>query len=307
MLAIIAMKKIDFMSLDARQLALLVAVYETGSVSAAAAEFNTTQSSASHTLDKLRTCLEDPLFVRAGRTLEPTARAHELVPQAREIVSRYETLLSNTTYDPAEDEAPFTLALNVTEFLPEIQAIRDGIRNKAPHARIRFLELGSRERLPELLAHNQVDLAVTVRSPTYPPFLNHSPLVEDEFMCFYDAETRDPPLTLQDYCDAEHGVLDFGGTRKSTVEIALEAHAVTRRVTIAASSVVAMGALLRGTPVIMTMQSRLRHSAFRDLACVPPPFSMPVLYFDLVWHHRSDAVARSKWLREIVTRACEGN
>ncbi len=295
------MKKFDLMSLDGRQLALLVAIYEHNSVSAAAAAFDTTQSSASHILDKLRTCLGDPLFVRSGRSLEPTERAHELIPLAREIVAQYEGMMSPQAYVPAEDNAPFTIAVNVTEFIPEIRDIRKRILAEAPRARIRFLELGSREQIERLLAQNIVDLVVTVRATSYPPFVNRKPLAIDDFLCFFDPAARPPPDTVEAYCAAEHGVLDFGGTRKSTVEVALDQLSLRRNVTLAAASVMAMGELIRGTESIMTMQSRLRHSAFSNLQGIPPPFPMPNLFFDMVWHRRSEAAARNKWLRNIVT------
>lgn len=296
------MKKIDMMSLDARQLALLISIYEHNSVSAAADAFDTSQSSVSHTLDKLRTCLDDPLFVRAGRSLEPTERAHQLVPLAREIVAQYEELASSQAYDPATDETPFTIALNVTEFLPEILQMRNAIQREAPMARIRFLELGSREQIEQLLTRNAADLIITVRAANYPAFLNHAELARDEFACFFDPDRRAAPQTLEEYCAAEHGVLDFGGTRKSTVELALDAMSAVRNVTIAASSVVALGELIRGSKTITTMQSRLKRSAFRALSAAPPPFPMPEVFFDMVWHRRSHAAPRNQWLREIVSQ-----
>lgn len=301
------MKKTDLMSVDARQLAMLIAIYENRSVSTAAAAFDMTQSSASHTLEKLRTCLGDPLFVRSGRSLEPTVRTHEIIPLAREIISQFEALGSSQAYDPQEDETPFTIATNITEFLPEITKIRDRLLHDAPKARIRFLELGSRERLEELLVGSAADLALTVRLTNYPSFLNHNLAATDQFMCFYDAGHREPIRTLEDFCGAEHGVLDFGGSRKSTIQTELDKLSLSRDVTIAASSVYGMGALIRGTRTIMTMQSRLAHSAFSHLEMSTPPIPLPELYFDLVWHRRSDASGRNKWLRQIVMEVLAEN
>ena len=295
------MKKTDLMSVDARQLSMLISIYENRSVSSAAAAFDMTQSSVSHTLEKLRTCLGDPLFVRSGRALEPTTRAHEIIPQAREIVAQYEALVSSRIYDPREDETPFTLATNITEFLPETTKIRDRLLHDAPEARIRFLELGSRERLEELLVGSAADIALTVRLTNYPSFLNHALAATDQFMCFYDADHREPIRTVEDFCSAEHGVLDFGGSRKSTIQTELDKLSLSRNVTIAASTVYGMGALIRGTRTIMTMQSRLAHSAFSHLNMSPPPIPLPDLHFDLVWHRRADASGRNKWLRQIVT------
>lgn len=295
------MKKTDLMSVDGRQLAMLISIYENRSVSAAAVAFDMTQSSVSHTLEKLRACLGDPLFVRSGRTLEATERAHEIIPLAREIVAQYDALMNAQAYDPRADETPFTFAINITEFMPEIVKIRDALRLEAPSARIRFLELGSREMVEGLLVRSVADLALTVRIPTYPPFLNHVSVAKDHFACFYDASSRGPILTVEDFCRAEHGVLDFGGRRKSTIETELDKLSMSRTVTIAASSVVGMGELIRGISTIMTMQSRLGASALSHLSMSPPPIPLPECHFDMVWHRRSEESGRNKWLRRLVT------
>src|SRR5256885_15378984 len=69
------MRQIDGSQLDGRLLQLLLAVLETGSVTAAAQRLGVTQSAVSHLLDKLRAITGDRLFVRQGRGIAPTAPA----------------------------------------------------------------------------------------------------------------------------------------------------------------------------------------------------------------------------------------
>ena len=80
------MSDFDALKVDARLLQLLVAVVEAGSITGAAQRLGVTQSAVSHLLDKLRLALDDPLFVKSGRGIVPTARAEALAPQAREVV-----------------------------------------------------------------------------------------------------------------------------------------------------------------------------------------------------------------------------
>eukprot|EP01034_Spumella_vulgaris_P023529 gene23529-29753_t len=72
------MSKFDGSQLDGHLLQLLLAVLETGSITAAAERLGVTQSAVSHLLDKLRAITGDPLFVKRGRGIVPTARAEAL-------------------------------------------------------------------------------------------------------------------------------------------------------------------------------------------------------------------------------------
>ncbi len=68
------MSKFDGSQLDGHLLKLLLAVLETGSITAAAERLGVTQSAVSHLLDKLRAITGDPLFVKRGRGIVRTGR-----------------------------------------------------------------------------------------------------------------------------------------------------------------------------------------------------------------------------------------
>ena len=80
------MSRFDHADLDGHLLQLLVAVIEEGSITRAAQRLDVTQSAVSHLLDKLRAITGDPLFVRSGRGIVPTARAQALAVQARVLL-----------------------------------------------------------------------------------------------------------------------------------------------------------------------------------------------------------------------------
>ena len=69
------MSKFDYLGLDGRTLRTFLTVLEEKSVSRAAERLGVSQSAVSHTLDKLRSIFDDPLFIRIGRGIESTARA----------------------------------------------------------------------------------------------------------------------------------------------------------------------------------------------------------------------------------------
>ena len=71
---------------DLNLLIVFEAVYSTGNVSHAAKQLNQTQPTISNALARLRDLLDDSLFVRTGRGVEPTPKAHLLIEPVREAL-----------------------------------------------------------------------------------------------------------------------------------------------------------------------------------------------------------------------------
>ena len=109
-----SMSEIDHSRLDGHLLRVLVAVVETGGITAAAQRLGVTQSAVSHLLDKLRAITGDPLFVKSGRGVVATARAERLAADARELLLALERFAASGAFDPAHWEATFTIAAKVS-------------------------------------------------------------------------------------------------------------------------------------------------------------------------------------------------
>jgi DNA-binding transcriptional LysR family regulator len=70
---------INLSRIDLNLLVVLETIVAEGGVSRAAERLNLTQPAVSHALGRLRALFGDPLFVRHGRTLAPTALTKSLV------------------------------------------------------------------------------------------------------------------------------------------------------------------------------------------------------------------------------------
>lgn len=106
------MSKIDYLGLDGRALKTFITVMEEGSVSKAAERLFVTQSAVSHTLDKLRTTFDDPLFVRSGRGIIPTAKAKSLCEPIEVVLDELKALTNEREFDPLTETINFTIAVN---------------------------------------------------------------------------------------------------------------------------------------------------------------------------------------------------
>src|SRR5882757_5237962 len=68
------------------------------------------QPAVSHALARLRKEIGDPLFVRAGREMIPTARATELGPAVHTMLDQLALAIGKTRFDPRTSAAVFRMA-----------------------------------------------------------------------------------------------------------------------------------------------------------------------------------------------------
>lgn len=293
------MDNFDIYGVDGHKLRVFAKIFETRSISRTAEAFELNQSTISHTLDRLRSAIGDPLFVKAGRGIEPTEKTIAIMPRVLEIVGALEGLVAPDNYDPATDQSPFVLAIPTPALLPEMQSIYLTLSKFAPNMRLELSRLAPRELLSKMLRDSEADIAVSISSVRYPSFLNHVPFQDDQLVIFYDPSQRGPVTTVEEYATAQHAVVDFGGKTSSIVEIELNKLNLRRTVAFVAPTASMLGTFIKGTDLIATMPSRLVHSAYEDLSYCLPPVRLPPLSYDLIWHRRFENSPRNIWLRDI--------
>ena len=238
------MDKLDYSSLNGRQLDLFLAVYETNSIGRAAEQLGLNQSTVSYGIERLREQLGDPLFVKSGRGITPTERADALAPVIRSITSSMEALCATREFDPASDAGPLTIATNVMEWLPECANALRQISHEAPGATVRFLELGSRDNIRELLTTSVADVIISIRPLDLAGSLSAEPLLSSQLVCYFDRSCRNPVRDILDFATSGHATLDFGGRSKSTIDAILEDLELQRTVKLRAPNPFALAYLM---------------------------------------------------------------
>ncbi|MFK7878788.1 LysR family transcriptional regulator [Roseobacter sp.] len=296
------MKEIDVLALDGKLLKTFLAVFQAQSVTRAAQDLGSSQSAVSHSLDRLRQYIGDPLFVKKGRGIMPTGVALSIAPKVSRIISDIEGLTLHTEYQAEQDEASFTIATNVTELLPILVPIKKAIRGISREVSMRFIELGARKNAQRTLNEGLADVAITASIGGYPLELSSEQFYSDDIYCFYDASQRTAPLTIEDYCTSRHAALDFGGHTKSIVDAALDTSGRKRKVYVATSNSFALANFAAGTDLVATLPKRLQSSAFKGFSSHPPPLTLPMVTYDLVWHRRATDSSRHIWLRNIMKK-----
>lgn len=295
------MQNFDYENLDGRILKLFLAVYDTGSFSQAADQFDINQSTVSYSIDKLRVCFSDTLFVKSGRGVIPTERAKTLAPQMRSLLADLQKLVEPSEYSPHDDDQVISLGVNSLVLFPNSVQLYQKLANIAPLLTIRIVEIGSRFLVGNLLESNKIDLAVSIAKTEYPASLSFQRILSSKQVCYFDPEVREKPKSVLDYCDANHAVVDFGTAKLSMVGLALEAASLKRNIKLYAPNIQSLAQLIKGTNLLATMPHILHNSAFSELAFCPCPIDLPQLNMDMVWHKRNENSKRGKWMRDLVS------
>ena len=293
------MQEFDYLNLTGKQLKLFLAIYDKNSVTLAAEEFNINQSTASHTLEKLRECFDDQLFIKSGRGIEPTEQAMILAPKVREVLTMMEGFHDRYEYHPSDDNDPITIATNV-EFANSIfSKMRENLAQEAPDKALRILDLGSRLSLQNAVQRHDIDVVVSIRPPKLANSLNRKQLSVEELWCYFDGNYRDPPKTLEEYCSARHVVIDFGSDDKSAVAEFLDKMNLDRNVILYVPNFDVIPLMVEGTDLVVTQRSGLAETTFNTLSRCALPVPFPQIYTDLIWRRRDEKSGRNRWVRNL--------
>ena len=290
------MNDFDWSDLDARLLRLLVAVVETGSITAAAHSLGVTQSAVSHQLDKLRAITGDPLFVKSGRGIVATAHAQTLATQARELLRQLQSFAHAGAFDPARWRTTFTIAANDFQRDALLPALALRLRESAPGVVLRIIPSG----VPslEMLRNGACDLAISPRPPDGTDILQKR-LFEDRYRVFFDPAVRSAPRTRAEYIAADHITVLYEPRRQLDIDLQLAAQGVSRRFAITVPGFSGMPAFLQGSPLLATAPSLLAGSLLRGLGSAKVPVApCPTLPMYLIWHARTQEDSAHRWMRQ---------
>ena len=180
------MNSIDALNLDFRSLSTFLSVLDEGSVSRAAVRLGVTQSAVSHTLERLRQALGDPLFVKSGRGIVPTRYALQAGPHVRQILDDLQSLSAGPPFSPATAEFTFTVAANDYQRDLLLPGLLRTLRREAPGINLQVIPSG----IPraDMLRKDVCDLIISPHAPEATDIMQRG-LTADRMVVFYDRPT----------------------------------------------------------------------------------------------------------------------
>ena len=287
----------DLRRIDLNLLVILDALLGEQHVTRAAERLHLSQPAVSHALARLRDLLGDPLLVRAGSGLAPTARALELAAPLAETLAQVQSLLAPNTFDPASARRTFRLAMSDYGAAIILPGLIRTLRAEAPGIDLQISH-ASREGMVEGLLNGDIDLAAGVL-PELPGELRSTPLFEERYVCLLDRQSLPAGgvLDLPTYLSRPHVLLEMRGSGTPEIERTLTALRERRRVAISLPHWSVASQFISGTDLILTVASRaLNEVDDESLIVVPPPFEIAPFTFVSAWHKRRGGDQALNWL-----------
>lgn len=282
------MKEIDFLMLDGKSLRTFLIVLEEQSVSLAATRLGITQSAVSHTLDKLRLVLGDPLFVRTGRNITATQRAISLREPVQEVLDGLKALTEKRVFDPQIGRMKFTVAAN--DFQRELifPSLMDKFYKAGVDIEFHFIESASPT--VDILRQDRCNLLITPVPPES-PVLYQRRLFDDVGRFFFDADARGVPSSAEDFKNSDYLDVTFKALRGASNSLGIKP-----RITVPNFSDLA--AFLKGSQLLTMQLSLLGKTHLQAFSSVADPENTLSLTMYMVWHKREHIDPASQWLRQ---------
>lgn len=274
-------------------------------VSRAAQRLHLTQSAVSRQLAQLRELCGDPLLVRDGNRLVTTPHAAAMQDKLRQLLSEFETLLSDKPFDPLTWQQEFVISSSdyVAQYIVPL-VIRQTVE-LAPNIDIAY-RLWQPEYLDQL-NESGIHLASTML-PHQPQQVCSTKIGQDKSVVLMRKGhplSTTPALDCQALIAYPHLKVTGGGDKDSLVDRQLKELGFTRRIALKVPFFSAASNALENSDYLMVAPEHIAINLAREEALIyrALPFDTPVHQYWLIWHPKYQHDKAHQWMRERVLHA----
>lgn len=296
------------MRYDLNLLPVFLVLMEERSVTRAAERLGITQPALSNALTRLRSTLQDPLFIRERYGMQPTPKAEELAPViAAALASIDELVRGQQAFDPAKASQLVTVAPNSYVEFVLIPALVARLRERAPGIRLRLTPYGSE--LAETGVMSGTTAMVLGRIVEPPDNLIVQHLMDDGLACIVrsDHPQIGKKITRKQYEQLKHVNMLPPGRLRAGLFQALERQGLRREVAVSVTHFLAIPEMIAVTDYCATLPSLICRRLADDarLKVVPAPVDLGSFPVAMAWHVRYRNDPLHQWLRAQVAEVAQ--
>ena len=294
------------MEVDLRQLRAFEVLLRERNLTRAATVLGVAQPALSKTLAKLRRYFADPLFVRAGHRMEPTAKALELAGAVHALLDDATMLRArHRPFDPKTSTRIFSFSVIDAGLVHLLPPLLSHLEAHAPGVRLRVTPMEFDE-LEAALEAGHLDFAMG-------SFRSRSKRIRRQTLWsvgYVSVARRDHPRlnsrpSLAAFGAERHVLVSTAGTghEHQLVERALERALPEEHIVCRVPTFMAAAYAASRTDVIATVPAGVATElgeALRLRAFVPP-LRLPRIDVAQHWHERFHREPGSRWIRGVFT------
>ncbi|HZH14912.1 MAG TPA: LysR family transcriptional regulator [Archangium sp.] len=294
-------------SVDLNLLVTLDTLLKEKNVTRAAARLGVSQSAMSHSLRRMRTLFDDPLFVSTPRGMIPTPRAQELARPIERMLQEVEHLLDQPRFDPGTARRKFKLIASDYTQLVLLPPLLRHLAQHAPGIDIAFRT--ARGELSRHLERGDADLAIGMFDADLPDGIRQE-LFQDGFVCLLRADhpAARRPLTLERFLEFSHALVapreleDTG-----MVDTVLGRMSKKRRIALSVPHFLVAPYAIAHSDLLLTIAERIARVVEKPfgLRTLQPPLEMPRFTISQYWHERWQHDPAHVWLRGTLRQLCQ--
>ena len=272
---------------DFNLLLLFDLLFEERNAGRAAARLNLSPSAISHALRRLRSTLDDPLFLPTAKGMVPTERAQILAPVIRDIVERVQGVVAHAQgFDPATAVRRFRLGAPDGAVSILVPRLVKALERDAPGIDLAILQLlpragsqGPEESWRDALAQidsGVIDLAILPYRPASSRFHSVTLYSEDFVMVCRRGHSFARSRSVKALAKARHVLVSATGDRSGFVDLLLAERGHQRRIALTVPSFHMAVAAIASSDLIGAIPRRFAIEAAQTYAVelVEPPFTM---------------------------------
>jgi len=290
-------------SLDLNLLTVFEAVYESGTVTAAADRLALSQSATSHALARLREACGDDLFIRVQQGLTPTPVAKELYPVINKALEDLRTSLAEASgFDPARSQRRFRISIPHPMGPFYALNLRTAAATTAPGISLAFNTTSLPENLEDQLRDGIIDIAIDWVPIELGSFVNRK-LFDDElvFVARINHPTVEGSITIEGLRQEEFVFPHFRREIDRLPPPLREVRQLGLQEALRVNELLEIPAVVLSSDLLGIFPASMGSLITERLGLqlLATPFELPLPIYT-IWHEARRNDPAHRWLRELV-------
>lgn len=292
----------ELTDIQLNQLLLVDALLDHASISEAAEKIGMSQSAASHSLARLRTEMNDPIFIRTANGMQPTPYGARLAESVKEALALLRGgLEQQPNFVPQTSTHMFTVIMSEVSQTLYLSKLVTRLAKEAPGTSVRIAPVP--QKAPHLeLESGEVDLAVG----TFTHFIagcRQKRVYREQYSCIARAghPMFDEGMTHKAFSASSHVIVDPTGYVHEQLNPILKHNKLVRSATVHVPTFHSVPEVVANTDLIAVMPETLAnfYATLLPLMVMPLPIAVPSYGVKMFWHERFHREPKNRWLREV--------